>query len=247
MSRLYFHSEHDGTAELLGAERAHIGRIVRNVAVAMLPSAALATHHMTSKGRDRIGMYADRDMQLWFGAGEGATFEYRGSPVNDFALALNTVLALGNDVLQLFARLDGQCEHHAYVEGPHRAWLAGIIETGLKRGICRSQIYAHEPDGSRRDPRPSGWEDVVALLLKRDDAPIVTSYSVCEWFPNPDICGIWKEAETELWHAQTAEKRWAQALDGLRKKSEIWQLEMRPDTLGALFRHTVSLFDIFNE
>jgi hypothetical protein len=247
MSRLYFHSEHDGTAELLGAERAHIGRIVRDVAVAMLPSAALATHHMTSKGCDRIGMYADRDMKLWFGAGEGAMFEYQGQPVDDYPLALNTVLVLGNDVLQFFARLDGQCEHHAYVEGPHRAWLAGIIETGLKRGICRSQIYAHEPDGSRRDPRSSGWEDVVALLLKRDDAPIVTSYSVCEWFPNADICDIWDEDAAELWESQTAEEQWAQALDSLRKKNKTWQLELRPDTLHLPFRHTVSLFDIFNE
>lgn len=131
MSRLYFHSEHSGTAAVLGAERAHIGLLVRRTAEAALPSSYLAWHRMTLQARDVVDEYQDAQMRLWFGSsGDMADpmFMLPGKPpLKNYHVALNTVLALGSDVLCMFARLDGQCEHHAYVEGPNRVWLANVI------------------------------------------------------------------------------------------------------------------------
>lgn len=123
-------------------------------------------------------------------------------------ISLNTAIAVGNDALRLGARLHGQCEIHCYVEGPNRAWLAGIIEAGRESGFYRESM---------------GWESVCGLLRRRDDSPVVTSYSVTEQFP---------EFRGGADDALTDEQRWEQGVTELRAD---WSLELKPENF-ATFR-----------
>lgn len=137
-----------------------------------------------------------------------------------FGQKLNEALARDDDAWRFVARIHGQCEIHAYVEGQDRAWLAGIIERGLASGLLRGI----EMTGTRE--ARSGWPAVIALLRERDDDPVVTSYSVCEGFPNLTIVreeGTWQptipsfDPEDE-WYALPTEEQWATALAALRQR-----------------------------
>jgi len=94
-------------------------------------------------------------------------------PVAMFNVMLNTAWVMGGDALKLYARLHGQCELHLYVEAQHRGWLADIIEEGLRTSLYREKV---------------GWEQVMELLRNPYiEGPVVTSYSVCDSFPNLNI------------------------------------------------------------
>ena len=163
----------------MGWERAWMGCFVRNIAAAFLPMtrgelvARINPAHQLAGETANTGqrLLADRvNLELSHGfSGRQVLADHDGTPLRGFDLQLNTVLAFGSDPACLFARLDGQCELHAYVEAPHRAWLAAVIEAGRASGLYRVG---------------AGWEDVVALLRSRDDEPVVTSYSVTESFPS---------------------------------------------------------------
>lgn len=256
MSRLYWHSLSDGTAELLGAEFMHCRCVTVRLAKAMLPSVDIARHRMTPSAQERIFKSDwpnfERDMRLWLDSGDEDTnpmFIHNGGPIDNHHLILNTALALGNDVVALFARITGQGCLHAYVEGPYREWLAGIIREGLQLGVCRSQVYAHDTDGRRFNPRPSGWEDVIKLLLTRDSEPVVMSYSVDMGFPDPELCGVDfnDEAAIDRWDSLPEEARWSTSMAALRLRDQRAQLEINPETLRLPFGHCVSLFELFNE
>lgn len=256
MSRLYWHSQTDGTAELLGAEFMHCRLVVTRLAKAMLPSVDIASHRMTASARETIFKSDwpnfERDMHLWIDAYESATdpmFVFEDQPIENHYLLLNTALAVGNDVLALFVRIAGQGCLHAYVEGPHREWLAGIIREGLQSGVCRSNIYAHDTDGRRFNPTPSGWEDVIKLLLARDSEPVVMSYSVDEGFPDAALCSVDFNDDASLgyWESLPAADQWSASLDALRLRNKKMMLEINPETLRLPFGHCVSLFELFNE
>ena len=188
MSRIYFHSEH-GTAEVSGVERHNAGRICNHLLILALgadsefddnhsPLRALLPpgHYALSSGRFlssfRVACSGFDDMVLSAG----------GVQSTPFSASLNTALVMGSDPIRLLARLHGQCEIHAYVEGPNREWLAGIISEGLRSGVMRGRCH---------------WEDAVTLLRSGDDSPVVTSYSVCESFPNRDVAGWVTPADPE--------------------------------------------------
>jgi len=139
-----------------------------------------------------------------------------GENVHTFAVALNTALDLGNDAIKLSARLHGQCEIHTWVEGPNRKWLAEIIQAGLKRGIFRGGM---------------GWDSVIELLESRDDEPVVTSYSVCDRFPNSHTAK-WKppivddEPDYDKWYDLPLQEQWQLAMAGIR---DYATLEMKPE------------------
>lgn len=139
-----------------------------------------------------------------------------------FGRVLNRAMERGDDTWRFMARIHGQCEIHAYVEGEDRDWLAGIIERGLASGLLR------EGYDTTAYPERSGWRKVIALLRERDDEPVVTSYSVCEGFPNITIVrqeGTWHptkpawDAEEE-WYDLPDEEQWATAMAALRAKQE---------------------------
>jgi hypothetical protein len=138
-----------------------------------------------------------------------------------FELQLNTALALGSDAIRFCARVHGQCEPHGYVEGRNRAWLAGIIDGGLKAGVLR-----HETQGYGR-----GWEDVADLLRQRDNCPVVMSYSVCDGFPSIPEHVEMPDAERDVWYESGGENRWATAMAWLR---DIPGLELRPEDWATI-------------
>jgi hypothetical protein len=122
---------------------------------------------------------------------EGA-FVVGGNRLGVSNVALNTALVAGSPAIQLAAKLDSWCESHAWVDGPDRAWLADIIDDGLRAGIFRRGFwFPSEVRGPKDNWSDQGWGEVLELLRSRDDEPVVTSYSVCESFPNAGVAG-WK-------------------------------------------------------
>jgi hypothetical protein len=163
---------------------------------------------------------------------------HNGELLSNLSLVLNTVLVVGNDPLCLYARLHGQCEIHAYVEGPNRTWLANVIRDGLEYGVYRPE---------------AGWESVVTLLRNREDEPVVTSYSICESFPNRDVAD-WvppgeanedDDAHEDAWYDLDADERWRLAMTALRVDTESLR-ELQPENLRGPFRHEKTMFDLFS-
>ncbi|RJQ46846.1 MAG: hypothetical protein C4534_02030 [Gaiellales bacterium] len=229
MSRIYFHAEHD-EAEVLGSER-HQMRYYCDE----LFTVGISLHDRPG-GHDPIRrLLPAGHLCLPF---EGESFEkyFRlsiraslmgdhfllpdGTKVDPFESALNTALVAGSDPIKLGARLHGQCEIHTYVEGPDRRWLAGIIQQGLDHGIFRAD---------------AGWDQVVALLRKDHDSPVVTSYSVCDQFPNRHVAG-WVPKHEHLdpdkaWYGLPEGERWGEAVKGLRRiNAEEFPLVLSPET-----------------
>jgi hypothetical protein len=225
MSAIYFHSEH-GTEAVSGRERAYMGNFCHKLLIVAMdadeqyelsnhpsPIRTLLPpeHYLSQIGIDHgNGRAFMQSLRTWLRVGnEKFGTAHRTEP---FTAALNTACRLGGDELKLMARLHGQCEVHAYVEGTNRAWLADIIESGRDLGTFREGM---------------GWEAVIGLLRSRDDGAVVTSYSVCEQFPNAHIADWKDDREGEaFWELEPAQ-RWALAMSGLRASGG--GLEMKPD------------------
>lgn len=260
MSRIYFHTQHEGEAEVSGSERAHMGLIVTNLAASFLPEFsdrvvfdAMVPEARRTYARDtypdgrpvdpvtleRHGPLLDKNyLRSSFSVGsERCLFQHEGKPLETFSLQLNTVMALGSDPMCLFARLHAQCEIHAWVEGSDRAWLAGVIQQGLDAGLYR--------DGM-------GWDKVQELLRRGDEQPVVTSYSVTDGFPNQYVADWVGPTDDEgeplnedAWYDDhTDDERWDLAMAGLRKQKGMEA--MSPETLRHDFGHGISMLDLFS-
>lgn len=101
---------------------------------------------------------------------------FAGREWDMFALQLNTALVFGSDPMRFVARVHGQCEIHGYVEGQDRDWLAEIVEEGLESGVLRPETQGYG----------KGWQDLISLLQRRQNCPVVMSYSVTDGFPPYD-------------------------------------------------------------
>lgn len=224
MSRIYFHSQH-GTSEVRGSERAMAGGLCTDllrVALRlndrfMCPDDAARYLTLFPAGHYIHGLTRDERLRASIDTAVSVGDEF-------FTAALNTALDIGSDPVKLMARLHGQCEIHAYVEGPNRAWLADIIDGGRRIGVLRANM---------------GWESVVTLLQSRDDGPVVTSYSVTEQFPNPGVADFHAPEtddedadEYEAWEALPVEERWSLALAGIRSERG---LELKPDVWNDFY------------
>jgi len=214
MSRVYFHSP-SGRAELRGSERVHMKILCDRLALAVFEPHTYGRDEALRKvfphPYDRSTPYA-KAFETAFGGG-GYWFDLPdGRRVEHFSVSLNTALALGNDAVRLCARLHGQCEIHAWVDGQNRAWLAGIIEGGRAVGILREG---------------QGWEAIVAFLRARNDEPVVTSYSVTDPFPNPAAAGYRSDKDGDDWWEMPTDEQWSRGMNGLRAVGQ--GLEMRPD------------------
>lgn len=250
MSRIYFHSP-SGDAELSGSERAWMSLLVRDIAEGLLDihdhedtdrllalvSAGNHLHRLDRNSPGWLAPWANTFRRSWSGMFTEEDFTWRGRPLNTFCVNLNTALKVGSDPIKLAARLHAQCEINAWVGGPNRAWLAGIIEEGLEAGLFRRTLRYTSMDGTEAES-PQGWDDVVALLRLRDDEPVVTSHSSGDQFPYP--VGMDYDEWTEL----TAEQQWAAAIAELRADVESG-LELTPSNWKTFnFRHGLSVFDI---
>jgi len=170
--------------------------------------------------------------RTWFSVSTDESSDHfliNGEKLRLFPLPLNTLYRIGDAPLKLAARLHGQCEIHAWVDGPNREWLAEIMEWGRETGVFRAEM---------------GWEAVIELLRKRDDEPVVTSYSVCESFPNAGVAG-WLQLEEnqarlrkdetlrdsihEEWYELSGKRQWELAMTRLRSEKVGAGLELTPD------------------
>lgn len=255
MSRLYFHSP-SGDAQLKGSERRWLAGLVNDLAVGMLDLhnanrvdrliSLAAPGHFIAQHADRYpnGMALETAYRLAFLHDDPyspALIQHRGHRIDTFSLALNTAMQLGNEQIRLAARLHAQCEVHAWVDGPNRAWLANVIENGLEAGIYRRRLAYR--DGSEAEPKWSdqGWDDVIGLLRSRDDEPVVTSSSVTDQFPNP---GPHATEYGDSWYQLDDTNSWRIGMGWLRQAPG--QLELRPNNKAYRFEHKLSILDLFS-
>lgn len=277
MSRIYFHSEH-GEAEVNGSERAWLGNLCKDLAFGLLKTDAdrilpLITpgHYLHDQDRTGLGwgLKWDRTLKtaLHCDSDTGNLLLWRGHRLNTLGIYLNTAILVGSDSVKLAARIDGQCEIHAFVEGPNRAWFADLIDRALADGVFRDGLLRGN------DWSEQGWDDVTKLLRSRDDGPVVMSYSVCDGFPNRTATGVptqpmpddwrrdgwsaeewaeiddyeraeyWQEHVDEQWYSQPEPATWEQAMAGIRSSWKL--LEIKPETFGTYrFDEGVTILDL---
>ncbi len=228
MSSIYFHTIGE-TVGVRGSERAHFGVFCDDLAWGILRREADGANpplkrvfppdHHIHLSRD-----FERDARVSFFYGMEKGFILSDREINPFSLSLNTAGVLGSDAVKLAARIHGQCEIHAWVDGSNRNWLAGIIEQGVKSGFYRSG---------------QGWDKVIELLKEDSENAVVLSYSVCEGFPNGDIAG-WTppvnedgDPDYDAWYELSEEEQWSLAFAGLA--SSGGGLELSPDNWDEFF------------
>lgn len=229
MSRIYFHSI-DGDAEVKGSGRAYFGVLIGDLALAVLqPNEYVGDRYKKILPVDSyVAVSDDRNFEhnfrLWFSVGgDEKIFAMGGKNIDTFGIALNTAYAVGSDPIKLAARIHGQCELHCYVEGSNRAWMSGIIKDGLKHKIYRAG---------------EGWEEVITLLEKASDSPVVLSFSGGDSFPNQSVA----DYHNDDWYDLPESQRWEMAMVGIRGKH---RLEISPDDWRDYkFSHGITAFDV---
>ena len=183
-----------------------------------------------------------------FLAVDGLNLAVAGTKLHTFDLGLNTALAMGSDPVRLAAKMHGWCEIHAWVDGPDRVWLAGVIREGLNSRIYRADM---------------GWEELIEELCDNPDEPMVTSYSVTESWMEAGVVGYlgawpegvekrWdsltpeqqqaRETRQDEWHELPADRQWEIGMQYLATKP--W-LQLTPESLGGQwFSKPLTVFDV---
>lgn len=244
MSSIHFH-EQIGEAAVDGAERVAMAETLAGVMWSFLKADAreytieqpsclrnvIAGNSWILNERYRGGEFG-KALETSLGAGvANVSFLVDGVTTDARTCQLNTALRIGNDALKLWARLHGQCENHAWVDGPNRSWLADIIQLGRSSGLYRGSV---------------GWENVIELLRKNSGCPVVTSYSACERFPNKTIADWEDENAVDEWNCLSSEHQWNLGIENLRSTGS--HLELAPETFDEYhFGSGVDAFKILDE
>lgn len=214
MSAIYFHSP-SGQAAVRGSERAWFGSLINKIGIGLLEldwNAELIMSALPNRDLTMFDRMAHANMIRTSIAVGDESFAIGVDRYEAFAMLLNSAMAYGNDALKFAARIHGSCEIHAWVDGPNRDFLADVIEFSPATVI-----------------RPNaGWESVIELLRARDDEPVVTSYSVCDSFPNPYVLDVeMTDEQYDAWHDIPTAEKWEQGMTWLRAQNG--GLEMHPD------------------
>lgn len=247
MSRIYFHSE-ERDAKVSGPERYLAGGICNALMLAAIGplSDSLAEPNWLRRYLPKdcfslreTGPAFEQSVKLWLKTSGDAGLVIEGQQVSVFSMALNTACVMGSETVKFLARLHGQCELHAYVEGKNREWLAGIIERGREKKILRANM---------------GWEDVIELLRSDNASPVVTSFSVSDSFPDMALArgaGTWVPQksgdevydEWDEWDELPNSDKWQLCMAALR--GSRGNLELKPDGWGEYyFDYGVTAFDL---
>ena len=229
VSKIYFHSSNK-TAAVHGSERYLFSSLCSGITWSVLDNVAKEYGDQKSilrkaRPQDHYALQSRdfaEDLAMSMRVGQ-TDFLVGDKRVSGFSLSLNTAYFMGSDPVKLAARLHGQCEIHAYVEGANRRWLSEIIKHGRDIELYRSGM---------------GWESVIDLLLIDDNSPVVTSYSVCDTFPNSSVANytpptVDGELDYDAWYDLPLDKQWAMAIDGLKKSGR--GLELRPDNWNKFY------------
>jgi hypothetical protein len=239
MSRIYFHSPL-GEVEVRGSERAHMGVITDSFAKGLLDvrgydrekwAPLIDPHHYIHRsGGDPEWAAA---FNLAWGGITDLDLKIAGQNVNSWHLTLNTVVAAGSDPMILFARIHATCEIHGYVLGEHRDWIASIIEQGLRIGLYRPT---------------QGWDEVIEFLRGESENPVVMSYSVCDWFPNPHIAGFERDEQDDFpdYYNLPEREQWDKAFQGLVAQNNGIDLNPESFRTRQFGLYNLTVFDVVN-
>jgi hypothetical protein len=218
MSRVTFHTL-ERSVELRGTERAAGACLCNDIGVSAL-TRYLSTERLWSAlvHRKPWATPEQIDTLLRVNRSETAIALPDGSQHTIWDVTLNTAIVLGSNPVRLLASIDAQCEIHAWIDGPDRAWFAGLIDEGRASGVLRPKM---------------GWEEVAELCRASSDGPVAMSYSVCNGFPNwrastwepPE--GLEDDDASEAFYALSREQRWVHGAAYLRNHPG---LQIRPDT-----------------
>ena len=234
MSYIAFHSP-TKTLEIGGLERAYAGCLARDLMCSVLPVAYCNMHPaFWEKVFGHVLRKKDRENEFTLRAylNGDKDFLIEGKFISTFSVALNTMYRMGNSAMKLLARLHGQCEVHCWVDGKNRAWLADIIERGRKDRILRERYSEHY----------TSWEELAEFLRSNDSEPVVTSYSVCRFFPNHKIAQWTDNEDGDAFYSLSYTQQWDLAMQKLREEPT---LELTPDNWDTYhFSSGVSAFDI---
>lgn len=218
MSKVYWHSP-DRTVELPGTELHWAHQVVIERTISRLDPNVFTERHFR-------------------GGGPAVLTLPDGRVMSRFPLKLNTAMVGADDATLLVVRMTAQAEIHGWVDGPNRAWLAGIIERGLAEGTLRSEF--HNNMGQVFRPGEA-WQQVVTLLREPSDEPVVWSYSVSDGWPNSEMAG-WTGEREEAFLLLSKTEQWRLSLEGLRAQEG---LEMAPDSWRTFrFGHGLSVDDL---
>lgn len=252
MSAIYFHTQHGEDVRLSGSERAMMGSLINRIFWGILNPDSwhsdipnwkrlLAPGHYLHKTNENM-FFNSLKTAVSVDFGE-SLFVYDGKPIPLFESALNTAMLVGSPAVQLAARLHGQSEIHAYIEGPNRSMIADIMEEGLDAGIFRRKLREYD----------QGWSAVIELLRNNDTEPVVTSYSVCDSFPNygvanfelpmikPEGCDE-EEEDYSAWEDLPHEEKWELGMAGIRSTQG---LEILADPCQLFYREGQEPIDAF--
>ena len=84
---------------------------------------------------------------------------------------------------------------------------------------------------------------MVEFLRRSDDESVVTSYSVCDQFPNRFVAEWEDDYDGDEWYELPSETRWEMAFSKIRDSDR--GLELKPDNWDAFrFGHGLGAFGL---
>lgn len=243
MSSIAFHTAF-GSVRVSGRERAMMGAICNRFRAAQtgdfkfddmawLAGVTRPGHylHTAAAGLDENDYTARRRLADSFSTyldvgdmGGESAIVLNGQPVDPFDLALNSAVSWGNGAVRLAAKLHAQCEIHAYCENEDRVWLADLIDEAVACGVFRPDPWGYD-----------GWAAVADFLRCSPEGPVVTSYSVCDPFPNPSFAPAAVDMGDDPWEAWSAIPEREQWDLGMAKLRAEPSLRINEERLAQLY------------